>query len=188
MGVWWRRGWLRLLLHYAENPMRTRGAGSICCSSRLVLGDFQLGGFPHRIVSCGPTVPAVLALDFPIASSRFPHCSADVVPAILVLTVFSLFYAFQAALSDWCLSHIAFCFGGREEGIFASLSYFSLRLRAPIGVSPTHRIFFWGEGGGHLCLRQLLLAKVFSTRSHCFITGMAIEFITYVWSCGIWIN
>uniref|UniRef100_A0A0D9YH85 Uncharacterized protein n=1 Tax=Oryza glumipatula TaxID=40148 RepID=A0A0D9YH85_9ORYZ len=85
MGVWWRRGWLRLLLHYAENPMRTRGAGSICCSSRLVLGDFQLGGFPHRI----------------------------------------------AALSDWCLSHIAFCFGGREEGIFASLSYFSLSIRSP---------------------------------------------------------
>lgn len=71
-----------------------------------------------------------------------------------------------------------------------SVYFFSLpsRLRAPIGVSPTHRIFFLGEGGGHLCLRQLLLAKVFSTRSHCFITGIAIEFITYVWSCGIWIN
>ncbi|EEC70318.1 hypothetical protein OsI_01181 [Oryza sativa Indica Group] len=100
MGVRWRRGWLQLL-HYAESPMRTRG----------VLGDFQLGGFPHRIVSCGPTVPV-------------------------------------AALLDWCLSHIASCFGGREGGIFASLSYFSLRLRAPIGVSPTHRIFFWGREGG----------------------------------------
>uniref|UniRef100_A0A0E0N4W5 DUF223 domain-containing protein n=1 Tax=Oryza rufipogon TaxID=4529 RepID=A0A0E0N4W5_ORYRU len=89
MGVRRRRGWLRLLLHYAESPMRTRGA-----------------------------------------------------------------------LLDWCLSHITSCFGGREGGIFASLSYFSLRLRAPIGVSPTHRIFFWGEGGGHLCLRQLMLTKM----------------------------
>lgn len=93
---------------------------------------------------------------FPAVSRcRFPHCDADIVPSMRVLSVF-----------------------------------FSLpsRLRAPIGVSPTHRIFFWGEGGGHLFLRQLLLAKVFSTRSHCFITWIAIEFITYVWSCGIWIN
>ena len=138
MGVRRRRGWLRLLLHYAESPMRTRGGNlhrsfflplpfffHIWSWFYLLLLPLSSWGFlarwfpsPHRLVwsdrSC-------------CARSRFPHCSADVVPAILVLTVFFLFYTFQAALSDWCLSHIASCFGGREGGIFASLSYFSLR-------------------------------------------------------------
>uniref|UniRef100_A0A0E0RIC3 Replication protein A 70 kDa DNA-binding subunit B/D first OB fold domain-containing protein n=1 Tax=Oryza rufipogon TaxID=4529 RepID=A0A0E0RIC3_ORYRU len=58
MGVRRRRGWLRLLLHYAESPMRTRGGCGL-----------QLASLPH------------------IASS----------------------------------------FGGREGGIFAFVSYFSLR-------------------------------------------------------------
>ena len=33
-------------------------------------------------------------------------------------------------LLDWCLFHIASCFGGREGGIFASLSYCSLSCAA----------------------------------------------------------
>uniref|UniRef100_A0A0D9YH86 Uncharacterized protein n=1 Tax=Oryza glumipatula TaxID=40148 RepID=A0A0D9YH86_9ORYZ len=42
MGVWWRRGWLRLLLHYAENPMRTRGGCGL-----------QLASLPHIASSFG---------------------------------------------------------------------------------------------------------------------------------------
>jgi hypothetical protein len=141
---------------------------------------------PHRLVwsdrSC-------------CARSRFPHCKLSISPLqcrccashTCAHCFFPVLCLPGCALGLVSLPHHVLLWG-EGGGIFASLSYFSLRLRAPIGVSPTHRIFFWGEGGGHLCLRQLMLAKVFSTRSHCFITGIAVEFITYVWSCGIWIN
>ncbi|KAF2908185.1 hypothetical protein DAI22_12g164900 [Oryza sativa Japonica Group] len=42
MGVRRRRGWLRLLLHYAESPMRTRGG----CALGLV-------SLPHRVLLWG---------------------------------------------------------------------------------------------------------------------------------------
>lgn len=174
MGVRRRRGWLRLLLHYAESPMRTRGGNlhrsfflplpfffHIWSWFYLLLLPLSSWGFParwfpspHRLVwsdrSC-------------CARSRFPHCKLSISPLQC-----------RCCASHTC-AHCFFpvlCLPGCALGL----------------VSLPHRVLLWGEGGGHLCLPQLLLAKVFSIRSPGFITGMPVQFSTYVWCCGIWVN